>query len=89
MHALLGHARQRHGAATVMHNDTAEHGRQGHATVGRVYVQLKAVPAVLVALGVALGVPIAMAGDVGQHLRRGLHLLNQSSTGTFNFLLAT
>lgn len=74
-HARGADQRQRDGRAAVVHRGRREQCSNRHAAVGGVQVQLVAVPAHLVALGVALGAAIAGGGNLRDHLGQGLAAL--------------
>lgn len=64
--------RQRNGGTAVMHRGRRQQRRDGHPAVGGVEVQLVAVPADFVALGIALRAAITRGRDVLDHLCQGL-----------------
>ncbi len=70
--ALRADQRQGDGCAAVVHRGRGQQRRNRHAAVGGVQVQLVAVPADFVPLGIALGATVAPRGDVREHLRQAL-----------------
>ena len=70
--ALRADQRQRNGGAAVVHRRGREQRCNRHTTVGGVQVQLVAIPADFVPLGIALGAAVARRGDVLEHLRQAL-----------------
>ena len=86
--ALRADQRQGDGCAAVVHRGRGQQRRNGHATVGGVQVQLVAVPADFVPLGIALGAAVARRGDVLEHLRQALLALaleGRNLGGSTNF----
>ncbi len=70
--ASLADQRQRNGCTAIVHRRRRQQGRDRHTAVGGINVQLAAIPAHLVALGIALRAVVAARRDLGEHLCQAL-----------------
>ncbi len=76
----VGHAcgtdqRQGNRGTAIVHRRRRQQGRDRHATIGGIDVQLEAMPTDIVAMGLTLRAAVTIRGDLGHYLRQRLRTL--------------